>query len=148
MYTERKTALKNREHYIALGQTSIYLDSDADDLPWDKVTKIEDRCGVRLSGPTGFYAIAEEGGLTFRWSVDFESRNAKGSSVSLFDRARLRDVIMKLPQPARKELAKFLAARVLPALEKNTQEWRDYLYRQADSEDCVRGLIAYANQPG
>lgn len=33
---------------------------------------------------------------------------------------------------------------IMPDLQKRTEEWRGYLNRQQDSEDCVRGLIAYA----
>lgn len=139
-----KQVLKSAEHYIALGQTEIYLDSDDPDLPWSDVTKIEAGGGYRLNGPIGFYCTAKKDGLTLKWSVDFESRDANGKGYSLFDRDRLRQTMQKLPPEARKSLALFLEKEVLPGVEKNTAEWREMLNRQVDSEDCVRGLIAFA----
>lgn len=136
--------LKNAPHYVALGQTEIYLDDDDPDLPWSDVSDIVSGCGYRLNGPTGFYAIAKCGDLTLKWSVDFEDRKANGSSVNLFDRERLRTVMEKLPPAARTKLANFLEREVLPGVQKITAEWRGYLNKQLDSEDCVRGLITYA----
>jgi hypothetical protein len=138
-------AVAKAEHLKALGETTVYLDGDAVDLPWDKAVRVEKGCGYRLNGPTGFYVIAEDSGLTMRWSVDMEGRDANGASVTIFDRDRLREVAMKLPKHVRRSLAAFLTKHVLPEVEKRTKEWREYLNRQTDSEDCVRGLIAFAN---
>lgn len=139
-----KEVLKNAEHYIALGQTDIYLDSDDPDLPWSEVTKVEAGAAYRLNGPISFYCIAQKHGLTLKWSVDFESRDANGKGYSLFDRDRLRMTMQKMPAEARKSLARFLEKEVLPGVEKVTREYREYLNKQMDSEDCVRGLIAFA----
>ena len=138
-------AVAKAEHLKALGENTVYLDDEAKDLPWDKVTQIEKGCGYRLNGPTGFYVIAEDHGLQMKWSIEMEGRDANGRSVSMFDRDRLREVAMKLPKAARKSFVAFLQNDVLPGVEKCTKEWREYLRTQADSEDCVRGLIAYAN---
>jgi hypothetical protein len=139
-----KEVLKNAPHYRALGQTEIYLDSDDPDLPWEDARDISEGSGVRLGGPTGFYVIAQRDGLNLKWSVDFEERGANGKSVHLFDRDRLREVMRKLPPVARQKLAAWLEDEVLPNVQKLTAEWRELLNRQADSEDCVRGLIADA----
>jgi hypothetical protein len=134
----------NAAHYIALGELEIYLDEDDPDLPWQDVSHIVAGGGYRLNGPTGFYCIAERNGLTLKWSIDFECRDANGKGHSLFDRDRLRMTMQKLPPKARKALASFLEQEVLPGVEKTTAEWREYLNKQLDSEDCVRGLIAFA----
>lgn len=141
-----KDVLKNAQHYIALGNTEIYLDEDDPDLPWNDVSKVEEGSGYRLNGPTGFYCVAKREGLTLKWSVDFEGRDASGKGYSIFDRDRLRSVMLRLPAKAREELAKFLEAKVLPGVNKITAEWRETLNRQLDSEDCVRGLIAFARE--
>lgn len=144
MYEKIGNVLKNAEHYTALGKTDIYLDSKDEDLPWGDVVRIESGGGYRLNGPTGFYAIAEKNGLTLRWSVDFEGRDSNGKGYSHFDRDRLRMTMQRLPAVARRELAKFLEREVLPGVQKISAEYREYLNRQLDSEDCVRGLIAFA----
>ncbi len=132
------------DHLRALGHTEVWLERDATDLPWDKVVRVEEGNGYRLSGPTGARMVAEHEGLTFFWSVDFEGRDANGRGVSLFERDRLRDVITKLPPPARSSFGKFLSEKVLPGLAERTAECRKYLNQQWDSEDCVRGLIAFS----
>lgn len=62
----------------------------------------------------------------------------------MFDRDRLRSIIMKLQPGARYLLTSFMEKEVLPGLEKTTAKWRDSFNKQLDSEDCVRGLIAFA----
>lgn len=139
-------ALKNKEALIALGQTTVHLWGDnAADAPWDKATSIE--CGSvwRLSGPASATVNANIDGITFCWSLDFETRDANGSGYSLFDRPRLRETILKLPISVRRQFGRLLADKVLPGLQKRTQELRDALNAQSDSEDCVRGLIAFAH---
>lgn len=137
-------ALKNKEHLIALGNTEIWLRWDLKEYPWDKVCRVEDGNTIRLGGPSGANMIAHVDGLTFRWSVDFEGRDANGRSVSYFDRDRLRDVMRKLSRPARASFGNMLATKVLPKMQERTQEIRDALNIQQDSEDCVRGLIEFA----
>lgn len=136
-------ALKNIAHLSALGHYEIYLDEDGE-VPWDKAVRVESGGGYRLNGPCGIYVIAEEAGLTFKWSIDFEQRAANGASVSMFDRDKLRDVVMKLPPAARASFAEFLHKEVMPGLRKTTAEVRAALNKQLDSEDCVRGLIEFA----
>lgn len=130
-----------------IGDTNIYLRGRNDaDLPWDKVVKVEEGSSWRLSGPSSVYLIAEDEGLTFKWSVDFEALDASGKGVSDFDRPRLRDLMSKLPISARQSFADMLENQVLSALRKRTQEYRDALNMNADSEDCVRGLITFARE--
>lgn len=136
-------ALKNAAHYIAIGENEIYLQDEP--FPWIAASDIEEGSGRRFNGPTGFYVIAVVEGLKFKWNVDFEGRDANGRGVSVFDRGRLRDVAGMLPPRVRKKLAEFLIARVIPDLAKRTEEIRAALNQQADSEDCVRGLVAYCN---
>lgn len=139
-----EAALKNAEHLKAIGETTVYLRGDK--FPWMVAKTVESGSAYRLNGPSGMYVIAEVEGITFKWNVDFEGRDANGRGVSLFDRDRLRDVAMKLPAPARAAFARLLAEQVLPGIEKNTSEIREALNKQLDSEDCVRGLIAFAAQ--
>ena len=139
-------AIEKAEHLIALDQTAVYLRGDAD-FPFDKAIDVVSGSSYRLSGPSSAYIIAQDGGLQFKLNVEFEGRDANGRGVSLFDRDRLRELMMKLPAPARKKFADMLAGEVLSGMMKRTQEIREALRAQADSEDCVRGLIAFAEQP-
>ena len=138
-------ALEKADALKALGQTDVYLhDRNADGFPFDKVTRVEAGGTWRLSGPAGCYMMFDENGLTFRLSVDFEDRDANGKSVSMFDRDRLRDVADKLSPLGRAAFAKMLEAEVLPPMVERTEEWRKMIRQQTDSEDCVRGIIAFA----
>ena len=141
-------AVAQAEALKALGKTDVYLASYTEDeknFPWSLVTKVEAGGSYRLNGPVGARCVAPHpSGLTFTWSFDFEWPRANGASRSQFNRAYLREIMDRLPGSARKEFAQFLVAEVLPGLEKNTAEWRTALNEQLDSEDCVRGLVAYA----
>lgn len=136
-------AIASADALKTLGQTTVYLRDDTD-FPWDKVVDCEAGAGYRLNGPTGCYFIVREAGLTLKHSVDFENRDANGRGVSLFDRDRLRNVSMKLSPAGRKAFARLLQNEVLPGVAKLTGEIRHSLQMQLDSEDCVRGLIAFA----
>lgn len=136
-------AIEIAEHLIAIGDTEIYLRDDSD-FPWDKAVSVKSGSSYRLNGPSSCYIIAEDAGLTFKLNVEFEGRDANGRGVSLFERDRLRDVMMRLPDAARFEFSDMLARSVLPPLEARTSELRDAMNNQIDSEDCVRGLIAFA----
>lgn len=135
-------AIENAKHLIALGQTTVYLRDG--NYPWLAASDIEAGGAYRFSGPTGVYIIAEVEGITFKWNVDFERPEANGRGYSLFDRDRLREVARKLPECARKKFAQFLRDKVLPDLKKRTAEFRESMNKQIDSEDCVRGLIVFA----
>lgn len=137
-------ALKNSEHLIALGQTTVYIRDE--NVPWIAASDVEVSGSYRFNGPTGMYVIAKVQGLTFKWSVDFELREANGHGYSLFDRDRLRAVAARLPEPARRKFAQLLREKVMPDLEKRTSELRDAMNKQIDSEDCVRGLISFADR--
>jgi hypothetical protein len=142
----RAEALEKADALKSLNQIDVYL-CDASDFPWSNVTDVEGGGSYRFSGPCGLYLIAEENGLRFKLNFDFEGRDANGRRVSLFDRDRLRDLVLKLPLAIRPKLAKFMREKVLPDLEKRTAEVRDVMNKQWDSEDCVRGIIALAAQP-
>jgi len=136
-------AIELAEHLIAIDQTTVYLRDDSF-FPFDKVTGVESGSSYRLSGPSSCYLIAEDAGLIFKKSVEFEGRDANGRGVSLFERDRLRDVMMRLPDGARAKFARMLENEVLPGMQARTAEIREALNNQLDSEDCVRGLISFA----
>lgn len=138
-------AVKNASHLIALRQTEVYLRDDAG-FPWDNVTSVEVGSTWRLSGPASIWVKAEDAGLTFRMSVDFEGSDANGRGVSLFNREHMREIMRKLPPEGRRSFARILAKQVLPPLQKRTAELREAMNAQADSEDCVRGLISFADE--
>ena len=135
------------EHLIALGleRVSFYSDAPAD-FPFDKVTRVEAGSSWRLGGPSSVQLLAPDGDLVFSVSVEFESRDANGCGVHMFDRDRLRELALKLPPAGRAAFADLLEEQVLKGLAERTSEIRESLRTQADSEDCVRGLIAYARE--
>jgi hypothetical protein len=139
-----RDALAKREHFIALGQTDIWLHRDESDKPWDKVTHVEAGGSYRLNMPRDIKLSAEIDGLTFSWYADFENKDANGKSVSIFDRDRMREIYRSIPKDAQRQLCELLKHEVLPAMSKHTAEIRAALNNQGDSEYCVRGIIAWA----
>lgn len=139
-------AIEKAEAVKLIGDTTVYLQGGSDGLPWGKVSKVECGSSWRLGGPSSAYMIAEDQGLTFKWSVDFEGLDANGKGASQFDRPRLRDVMLQLPLAARASFADLLEGQVLSEVAKRTEECRRVLNMNADSEDCVRGLIAFARE--
>lgn len=137
------SAIENAEHLKALGQTKVRLRSD-EGFPYDRVERVEAGGSWRLNGPSSVNLIAEQDGLRLSLSVDFEPHEANGSGQSQFDRGRLRDLMLKLPEAARQSFADVLHDEVLPPLKQRTAEYRKALNLQADSEDCVLGLIEFA----
>lgn len=139
-------AIEVAEHLIAIGQTEVYLYRASPDFPWDKVVRVEAGSSYRLSGPTSCRLIAEDHGLTFSWTVDFESTDANGTGTSKFDRELLRGLMVRLPIGARENFAHMLENIVLPPLQQRSAEILNAYNQQRDSEDCVRGLIAFARE--
>lgn len=145
-----KKALELKEHLLAIGETSIYLrcgpELSQDDLPWSKVTKVENGSSWRLDMPSSVRFIVDEAGLTFQWSMDLEKRDASGRGVHMFDRERIRFVTTILSSTGRVLFVGWLQRMALPALKARTAEIRHALSVQLDSEDCIRGLIAFASE--
>lgn len=135
-----KEAIQKAPHLRALGETTVYVRSP-DAFPYDKVTAVESGSSYRLGGPSSCYLTAQVAGLSLKLSVDFEVPDANGRNVAMFDRDRLRDLALKLPPIARESFAKMLETECLPGLAQRTRELRSALQCQADSEDCVRGII-------
>lgn len=144
--TTYKDAIAKAAHYIAIGQTRIWLNASDPDLPWHLVDVVGAAGSYRFNGPASVRLTAHEAGLELHWYVDFEGRDSNGMGFSLFDRDRLRGVMMKLPRSTRIKFAAFLENEVLPDLQKRTDEMREAMNKQNDSEDCVRGLIDFGRR--
>ena len=136
------------EHLIAIGTTTVYLDSTDPGLPWASATDVLEGGLYRLDSPAAVWIVAEAhaSGLTFRWSVEFEKCDANGRGVLMFDRDRLREVTRRLPPSVRSKFASLLEAQVLPGATRRAAEIRVNLAAHEDSVDCVRGLIAFAKE--
>lgn len=138
-------AIAKAKHLLALGQTTVYV-RDQNGFPFDRVAQVESGSSYRLGGPSSCYLVVRQAGLEIKLNVDFERADANGRGVSLFDRARLRDLMLKLSPKARADFAKILETECLPGLAKRSAELREAMTAQADSEDCVRGLILVARE--
>jgi len=134
--------VKLAEHYLAIGQTNIYLDECAADTPWHLATKVEAGGSYRLNGPASARVTAShESGLTFSWSFDFEGRDANGTGVNQFDAQKLLAIAARMPATVRDQFADFLNAEVWPAVKKNTEEVRGALRKQEDSLSVLQSII-------
>lgn len=145
-----KKAIELKDNLLAIGEDTIWLrggmKSGRDELPWSLVTRVESGSTWRLDMPASVSFIAEQDGLTFRWSMDLEERDANGRGVSMFDRENIRFAMMVLNPEARVHFTAWFQHVVLPGLMKRTAAIRASLSAQLDSEDCVRGLIAFASE--
>lgn len=130
-------------HLKALGESCVYL--HIEEPRWELLTDIDTGGGVRLGMPVSVYLIAEIDGIEFRWSLDFETRDANGTGTSQFDRPGLREAALRMPVPVRRKFGLILE-KILPALVERRSELQGYLNKQADSEDCTRGLIAFCEE--
>lgn len=140
-------AIEKAEHLKALGQTTIYLYREKQDgFPFDKVTRVEEGNSWRSGMPTSCYLIAEVDGLSFKLNFDFEPASANGASTHQLARDKMRELFSKLPAAAQRSFADLLESKCLPAMAERRAEYLAALNKQADSEDCVRGLIALAHQ--
>jgi hypothetical protein len=137
-----KDAIDKAEHLIALGQQEVWI--SADGAPWDRASTVVASGCYRLDGPMGARIQAKESGLTLQWDVDFEGKDASGEPVAMFDAPRLREVMIKLPPPAREQFAALLEKEVMPGLQKRAKEWLGYYSKALDSEQCVSALINFA----
>lgn len=136
-------AIANAAHYLAIGQDNIWIKEAT--APWALADDVKSGSSFRFNGPTNArFSFTHDSGLTITWTVDYERVEANGKSYSLFDRDRLRDVMLKLSPDTRRKFGMLLRNDVLRGLAERTEEYRAAMRQQADSEDCVRGLIAFA----
>ena len=138
-------AVKKADAFKALNNTTVYLRDDTD-FPWKLVTDVEAGGTYRFSGPVNFNLIVYDAGLTLKLSVDFETKNASGIDASCFDSNKLQTIALRLSPYMRQKLADFFRDKVLPDVAKRTREIQELLNKQWDSESCVRGIIAFAEE--
>jgi hypothetical protein len=144
MYEQNLTyarAIATAEHRIALGQTDVYIDSEWD-FPFDKVTSVSSGGTYRLNIPSNIYLHFTEAGLSFRLSYELEERDANGAEQHRFDRARVRNLALKLAPEARGALAAHFKNHILPAVRERADEIAKAYNNQRDALDMVTGLIA------
>lgn len=138
-------AIEKAEHLIALDETDVYL-QNAEGFPFDKVSKVEVGSTYRMGLPTSYRFSVDEAGLCLHTSVDIEPWYATGSATTQIDRGRMRDLVSKLSPTGRRMFADALKREALPAILRRTDEIRASLNQQSDSEDCIRGMIAFAER--
>jgi hypothetical protein len=138
-------AVRLAEHYLALGQTEVFV--QAETAPWHLATQIKAGGCYRFNAPINAYVTAQhESGLTLKWEIEFEHRSESGTGSSNVDRAQLREAMIRLPESVRLQFADILESEVLPDMQVRTDEIRASLNRQLDSEECVRGLVAFVRE--
>ncbi|WP_156765745.1 hypothetical protein [Rhizobium leucaenae] len=130
------------EHYLAIGQSEIYIDDNSDDVPWHLAASVKEGGSYRLNGPASArVTAAHESGLTFTWHFDFEGRDANGSGVNQFSAEAMLGAARKLPDAAREQFAQMLHDKVLPAVRKNTDNLRDALRKQEGSLGVLQAIM-------
>lgn len=136
-----RDVVKLAEHYDAIGHTDIFLsDKKSEDYPWEFCTGVEPGSTYRLDCVTSISFRAEHPcGLSFRWYVDLEDRDANGKSHFSIDTARLSRTMTRLPEKARPSLAKYLLDSA-DKVEARAKEYQDAAIQQFGGAQVLRNL--------
>jgi hypothetical protein len=132
------------DHYRAIGIHEVWLRGDLATMPWHIAKRIGPSGSYRLNSPCGCRVTAEENGMKYTWSFDFEGAGANGSGTHQFDEAVMLGAARHMPVAIREQYAALLVQEVLPAVKKNADEAREYLSRQERSERVILAVIASA----
>lgn len=109
--------VKLAKHYKAIGSTEIYLYDVPTEL-LSQVCSVTDGGSYRHGVPVSVtMKIRHRSGLSFRFSVDFESREANGSAHIQIDGHKLRGIYESLPSSAKKQFLDALEAPIQKARE-------------------------------
>jgi hypothetical protein len=139
--------VKLAEHYVAIGQTDIYLygeDLKAGARPWHLVASVTPGGTVRLGIPVScsFHA-PHECGLTFSWGMDIEDRGANGEEMFKVNSAALRVVMNFLPTEAKASFSKFLTDTAT-AIAAKADEFQTYADEQRSIATELEGIAGGA----
>ena len=133
-----RTVVKNAEHYLAIGQTSIYLSGRGEDRPWEFVKTCEPGCSHRMEISTGIsFEAIHPSGIKFSWSVDIEPREASGKGAYYIDVEGLHRIMQKVPVGAMAGLSKYLMDCAV-AVEKKADEYQQEAQRQYGTASALR----------
>lgn len=123
-----RECLKKTEAYKSIGQSRIYL-YDGSVYPWEHVSSVTPGGSHRLDISTSVRFEACIDGLEFSWSWDIEDRDANGKGHYEINVGRCREIISKLPKPARAKMRAYFAECAGKVQEKG-QEWQKIADRQ------------------
>jgi hypothetical protein len=138
-----KDAVKKSAHYLAVGQSDIYLYGDSGDYPWEYAVSAEAGCTHRIDIATSISFKAQHpSGLSFRWSFDIEGRNANGASTYEIDAKAVAAMMSKVPTKVRTQLTKYFET-CADAVEKHANTYLEAANRQFGD---ARILRSFANQ--
>lgn len=129
------------EHYIAIGQTDIYLSGDnTTDYPWSFTESCETGGSHRIEIATSvWFSGRHPCGLSFRWSFDLEPRTANGKGSYEIDRDGVIRVMARLPIGAQVAFLDYLATAAA-AVQRKANEWAALADRQREDAALLRLL--------
>ncbi len=82
--TTLSDAIKNAEHHLAIGNHEIYLSEEP--YPWIYVNDVTEGGVHRMDCTTSVYVYAAHPcGITFRWNVNLEKKDANGKGFYCID---------------------------------------------------------------
>ena len=130
--------------HLELDQSCIYLNGEGP--PWHLVDSVKSggvhRMGISVSA--SFTASHAPSGLTFRWHLDYEDRDANGSGHFQMNILRLRSVLTLLQAPMRAEFALILGE----TLRKVRERIAEFRTLADESEAGVNSLGALLSEYG
>lgn len=135
-------AVKNAEHYLAIGEKDIHLFGETD-FPWEFATEVEPGCGYRYNIPTGLsFTGVHPCGLKFRWSLELEKKGSNGASGFQIDIERLRGVAVKVSDKVRSQMETHFreTAKAVRAQADEYQAAADKQYSTANQLERIMAL--------
>jgi len=125
-------AVNNAGALKQLGITEVWLDGNANDLPWRLVIDCDKGCSYRNGIPVSvaFLASHPASGLRFRWHFDLEFRGANGSAEFHIDVDGCRRVLRAVPEHARATFRELLRVTANAVRDKGV-EYQQVADRQA-----------------
>lgn len=130
-------------HFLAIRREEIYL-YQGQDAPWEYATSLRAGGSHRLDMDTAVqFTAAHPCGLTFRWTLDLETREADSKGYYSIATAAIQRVIPRLPLPVRQTFLAFLAV----CAEKVAARGQEYARLAARQKETAAELYALSGLP-
>ena len=140
-----REAVKIAEHYLAIGQSEVYLGGDnTTDYPWDFCISVEPGGSHRLDIDTSvWFRGSHPSGLEFRWSFHIEPHSANGTGSYQIDTVGCERVIGLLPdRRVRLDFREYLA-RCAVSVREHAEKQAAYVTRQLGDAAVLERLARH-----
>lgn len=138
------------EHYLAIGETEVWLDDEDPDLPWEFVSSVQTGGVHSFLGPRDVrFTAVHPSGLAFKWHAGLSpDRHGMVEEKPFFDVEAIAEMFERLPEDKRPGLAELIEKEVLPPLVKEIDKARSFLAALNVGRLVLAGAIAQHQHEG